>query len=108
MIETGAQLASWDHLRRHPEQKGFVGFGGLNETRFRGQVEPGQRLVFVARETRVRSRMFLYAVQAFVANELVLRDRSHRRRDLEPAHRALAHDESGSHELARDVAAMRT
>ena len=71
MIETGAQLASWDHLRRHPEQKGFVGFGGLNDTRFRGQVEPGQRLVFVARETRVRSKMFLYAVQAFVKNDLV-------------------------------------
>lgn len=71
MIETAAQLASWDHLVRHPEQKGFIGFGGLNDTRFRGQVEPGQRLVFVAREMRVRSRMFFYGVQGFVANTLV-------------------------------------
>lgn len=71
MIEAGAQLASWDHLMRHPEQKGFLGFGGLNETRFRGQVEPGQRLVFVAREIRVRRSMFIYSVQGFVGTSLV-------------------------------------
>jgi 3-hydroxyacyl-[acyl-carrier-protein] dehydratase len=71
MIETGAQLASWDHMRRHPAPKGFIGFGGLNETRFRGQVEPGQRMVFVARETRVRTKMFVYAVQGFVGGDLV-------------------------------------
>src|SRR5262245_17571075 len=29
MIETGAQLASFDHLTRYPEQQGFIGFGGL-------------------------------------------------------------------------------
>ena len=71
MIETAAQLGSWDHLMRHPEQRGFIGFGGLNDTRFRGQVEPGHRLVFVARENRVRSRMFFYGVQGFVENDLV-------------------------------------
>lgn len=71
MIETGAQLASWDHLMRHPEQKNFLGFGGLNDTRFRGQVEPGCRMVFVAREIRVRSRMFVYAVRGFVGKDLV-------------------------------------
>jgi 3-hydroxyacyl-[acyl-carrier-protein] dehydratase len=43
----------------------------LNDTRFRGQVEPGQRLVFVARENRVRSRMFFYGVQGFVEDDLV-------------------------------------
>ncbi len=71
MIETAAQLGSWDHLMRHPEQRGFIGFGGLNDTRFRGQVEPGHRLVFVAREKRVRSKMFFYSVQGFVENDLV-------------------------------------
>lgn len=71
MIETAAQLASWDHLKRHPEQKGFIGFGGLNETRFRGVVEPGHRLVFVAKENRVRNRMFFYSVQGYVENDLV-------------------------------------
>lgn len=71
MIETAAQLGSWDHLMRHPEQKGFIGFGGLNDTRFRGQVEPGQRLVIVARENRVRSRMFFYGVEAYVGQTKV-------------------------------------
>ncbi|MDZ4773905.1 MAG: beta-hydroxyacyl-ACP dehydratase [Planctomycetota bacterium] len=71
MIEAGAQLASWDYLMRHSEQRGFLGFGGLNETRFRGQVEPGDRLVFVARELRVRKTMFIYAVKGFVENSLV-------------------------------------
>lgn len=71
MIETGAQLASWDHLTRYPAQNKFIGFGGLNETRFRGLVEPGQRLVFVAREMRVRSRAFTYAVNAYVGTDLV-------------------------------------
>lgn len=71
MIETAAQLASWDHLLRHPEEKGFIGFGGLNDTRFRGQVEPGHKVVIVAREKRVRSRMFFYEVRAFVESNLV-------------------------------------
>ncbi|MBL8859142.1 MAG: hypothetical protein JNL28_11590 [Planctomycetes bacterium] len=71
MIETAAQLASWDHMMRHPEQKGFIGFGGLNDTRFRGQVEPGHKLVFVARENRVRSKMFFYGVQGYVDQSLV-------------------------------------
>src|SRR5688572_31906654 len=31
MVETAAQLGSWDHLTRHPDQTGFIGFGGLNE-----------------------------------------------------------------------------
>lgn len=71
MIETAAQLGSWDHLKRHPDQKSFIGFGGLNDTRFRGAVEPGHRLVFVAKENRVRNRMFFYGVQGFVDRELV-------------------------------------
>lgn len=71
MIEASAQLASWDYMVRHPEHKGFLGFGGLNETRFRAQVEPGCQLVFVAREVRARSKMFLYALQGFVRDDLV-------------------------------------
>jgi 3-hydroxyacyl-[acyl-carrier-protein] dehydratase len=71
MIEGGAQLASWDFLERHPEVRGFVGFGGVNEARFRGTVVPGSRLVWVARPVRTRARMFVYAVQGFVAGDLV-------------------------------------
>jgi 3-hydroxyacyl-[acyl-carrier-protein] dehydratase len=71
MIETAAQLGSWDYLVRHPDDKGFIGFGGVNETRFRGIVEPDTRMVFVAEERRVRRGMFVYGVQGFLGQNLV-------------------------------------
>jgi 3-hydroxyacyl-[acyl-carrier-protein] dehydratase len=71
MIEGGAQLASWDHRQRMHRAPGFIGFGGVNETRFRSTVEPGVRLHWVARMLKTRSRMFVYAVQGLVAGELV-------------------------------------
>jgi 3-hydroxyacyl-[acyl-carrier-protein] dehydratase len=71
MIEAAAHVASWDYLKRDLEPRAFIGFGGLNETRFRGMVEPGQRLIFVAKANRVRSKMFVYGVQGFVESGLV-------------------------------------
>jgi 3-hydroxyacyl-[acyl-carrier-protein] dehydratase len=72
MIEAAAHLASWDYLKRHPERTEFIGFGGVNETRFRGIVEPGTRLILVAQENRVRGKMFIYGVQGFRDGEMVL------------------------------------
>ena len=72
-LEAAAQLATWQFLSYHsknPEQ--FVGFGGLNETRFRGVVIPPGRLILVAKTVRVRSSMFTYAAQAFVDGKLVM------------------------------------
>ena len=72
-LEAAAQLATWQFLSYHsknPEQ--FVGFGGLNETRFRGVVIPPARLILVAKTVRVRSSMFTYAAQAFVDGKLVM------------------------------------
>lgn len=71
MIEAGAHLATWDYMARNPSFAGFLGFGGLNETRFRGQVLPPSRLVFAARAITVRSRAFTYAVQGFVDKKLM-------------------------------------
>ena len=71
MIEAGAQLASFDFAFRAKENADkFVGFGGLNGTRFRRTVEPDCRLILAARSLRVRARMFTYEVQAFVDREL--------------------------------------
>lgn len=70
--EGAAQLCSYDFLRRHPENATrFVGFAGLNNTRFRGLVEPGVRLHWVGKEHRVRSTMFTYHAEGFVGGELV-------------------------------------
>lgn len=71
MVETGAQLASYDFLLRQEGEERFIGFGGLNETRFRGVVEPGVRMHFVSKLHRMRSTMFTYFVQGIVGEQLV-------------------------------------
>lgn len=73
MIEAGAQLCSYDSglLRTDPDDQRFFGFGGLNATRFRGVVEPGMRLLFIAKLHRLRSTMFIYFMQGFVERKLV-------------------------------------
>jgi 3-hydroxyacyl-[acyl-carrier-protein] dehydratase len=72
MIETGAQLASYDFMKRSPDwpEDRFLGFGGTGPTRFRETVVPGQRMIFAARVQRIRSRMFTYDVQGFVDGRL--------------------------------------
>ncbi len=71
MIEGAAQLCTFDFLQRRPEMVGqFVGFGGLNETRFRAAVEPECRLIMAGRVDRIRSRMFHYYAQGFVDRTL--------------------------------------
>lgn len=72
MCEAAAQLCSYDYLRKQTlPEGGFLGFGGMTDTRFRGVVEPGCRMLFAARPERLRSRMFTYAAQGFVERELV-------------------------------------
>jgi 3-hydroxyacyl-[acyl-carrier-protein] dehydratase len=47
MIETAAQLASF-YSRKFEGWKGFVGFGGVEECKFRAQVTPGCRMYVLA------------------------------------------------------------
>jgi 3-hydroxyacyl-[acyl-carrier-protein] dehydratase len=46
MLEAGAQCASF-YIHRHMGWTGLIGFGGLDEARFRAQVVPGQKLYLV-------------------------------------------------------------
>ena len=72
LAEGAAQLCSFDFLRRHPQHEGkFIGFAGLDSTRFRGIVEPGVRLYWAGKEHRVRSSMFTYKAEGFVGDTLV-------------------------------------
>lgn len=71
MIESGAQLCSYDYLRRCSDPSPFIGFGGLDNTRFRGLVEPGSRMIFAAEMRRIRNKIFMYYVQGFVDRQLV-------------------------------------
>lgn len=71
MVEAAAQLCTFDFLQRKPEMVDqFIGFGGLDGTRFRAAVEPDCRLVIAGRVDRIRSRMFVYYAQGFVEREL--------------------------------------
>lgn len=73
MCEAAAQLCSYFVLRynliSHP---GLIGFGGLEEVRFRGMVEPGCRLIIAAQLMKVRPRAMIVArFQEYVNRELV-------------------------------------
>lgn len=54
MCEAAAQLCGY-HVQRHNlMQAEMLGFGGLDEIRFRGTVVPGDRLVIVAEKLQLR------------------------------------------------------
>lgn len=71
MIETAAQIASYDyskHRRKEGDER-FVGFGGVDDTRFRGVVTPPSRLFIVIQLERAGSRMFRYAAQGYLERD---------------------------------------
>jgi 3-hydroxyacyl-[acyl-carrier-protein] dehydratase len=66
MCEAAAQLCSY-YTGRHVQIAGeFMGFGGMEEVRFRAPVRPGDRLVLIARGERVKPRQTKFRVQGFV------------------------------------------
>ena len=71
MCEAAAQLCSFfcGHIRLVKE--GFVGFGGMEDVRFRGQVRPGDRLVLVSKATRLHRRQPMFECQGFVGTNMV-------------------------------------
>ena len=71
MCEAAAQLCSFFCGYIRLLKTGFVGFGGMEDVRFRGQVRPGDRLVLVAKATRIHRRQPLFECQGFVGANLV-------------------------------------
>ncbi len=70
MIEAAAQLASFVTLRKMPDTQ-FMGFTGVDKVKFRGQVGPGDRLVFLAIQTEFRPRRSVSTTQGWVNDTLV-------------------------------------
>ena len=70
MIETAAQLSSYLVMTQMP-QKGFLGFGGVDDVKFRGIVTPGKRVIMICRCLKMRPRRCISATQAFVDQQLV-------------------------------------
>ncbi|MGH2271746.1 3-hydroxyacyl-ACP dehydratase FabZ family protein [Anaerohalosphaeraceae bacterium U12dextr] len=69
MIEAAAQLCSF-FMRRIYGLKGFIGFAGIDETKFRETVVPGNRLYMLGHIHKVRSRQFSAKVQGVVNDKL--------------------------------------
>ncbi len=69
MIEAAAQLCSF-FMRRIYGLKGFIGFAGIDETKFRETVVPGNRLYMLGHIHKVRSRQFSAKVQGIVNDKL--------------------------------------
>lgn len=65
MIEAGAQLASF-YTRKFIGWKGFIGFGGAEEIRFRQPVAPGCRMFIIGLKIWERHRRVCCKVQGLV------------------------------------------
>ncbi len=70
MIECAAQMVSYYALS-HMKVEGFLGFGGVDGVKFRGQVVPGDRLIMLARMVERRTRRTVGATQGFVGGQMV-------------------------------------
>ena len=70
MIETAAQLVGYYTARVRPN-KGFLGFGGIDDVKFRGEVVPGQRILMIGIMLEIRDRRAKGAAQAYVDGRLV-------------------------------------
>jgi 3-hydroxyacyl-[acyl-carrier-protein] dehydratase len=75
MCEAAAQLASCYCVSTHLITEGFVGFGGMEDVRFRGQVRPGDRLLLIGKGVRLHRRQTIFEVQGFVDGNMVFHGR---------------------------------
>lgn len=70
MCESAAQLASYA-VRRFKLMDSMIGFGGMEDVRFRGVVRPGDRFVVVCKLLKVRRMLMTCEYQCFVKQNMV-------------------------------------
>jgi 3-hydroxyacyl-[acyl-carrier-protein] dehydratase len=71
MCEAAAQLCSYYITTQGLSPGDFIGFGGLENVRFRGRVKPGDRLVLIGKGARLNRRQTIFNVQGFVGDTMV-------------------------------------
>ena len=71
MIEAAAQLASFIGLYRFGGNIEFMGFAAVDDVKFRGQVQPGDRFLLLAQELEFRPRRCISRCQGLVDGSLV-------------------------------------
>ena len=72
MIEAAAQLSSFYYkMAMGKDDPRFVGFGGVTDVKFRRTVEPGERLIILARCRELKHRRAVFDTQEVVGDTLV-------------------------------------
>jgi 3-hydroxyacyl-[acyl-carrier-protein] dehydratase len=71
ICEAAAQLCAFYMVKAGLQSGDFLGFGGMENVRFRGVVKPGDRLVLVAKGRDVHPRRSVFDVQGFVGSTMV-------------------------------------
>ena len=75
LIELAAQLCSFYWRVAYPDEPRFFGFGGIESTRFRGEVVPGHRLIVVGKSIQLKLRRAIFETQGFVDEAMVFESR---------------------------------
>jgi len=70
MVESAAQLLSF-FVRKIYEVEGFIGFAGIESTKFRSAVVPGQRLYLLGHIIKFKSRRYTAEIQGVVQGTMV-------------------------------------
>jgi 3-hydroxyacyl-[acyl-carrier-protein] dehydratase len=70
MCEAAAQLGSYYTITQKVAPHAKIGFGGMDDVRFRAPVRPGDRLALVGRAKRLRAIQTVFSVQGFVGTTL--------------------------------------
>ena len=71
MCEAAAQLCSYYVVLIGMLAGDFIGFGGLENVRFRGVVRPGDRLILIGKALRLHRRQTIFNVQGLVGSTMV-------------------------------------
>lgn len=76
ICEAAAQICSYFcHMVKLVGEGAFIGFGGMEDVRFRGQVKPGDRLIIVAKAMKLHRRQTTFETQGFVDGNMVYHGR---------------------------------
>lgn len=70
MLEASAQLCTY-YYKKTTQDDRFLGFGGIDNVKFRGKVVPGDRLILIAKNKELRSRRAIFDTQGVVDGKLV-------------------------------------
>lgn len=74
MCESAAQLCCY-YYKKVTGYEGFLGFGGLDSVKFRGQVVPGDSFIAVAKNLQLSQRRAVFECQGIVKGKLVFQGR---------------------------------